>query len=79
LRNSLQGEHSCRWLKKDEGGVESAELFKTTAMSIGKKSITMVSFHKYQENVGGKRPGSVDQGGAAQKKKEASSLNVSKL
>jgi hypothetical protein len=71
LRNSLQGEHSCHWLKKKEGGVESSELFKTTAMSIGKKSIAMVCSHKCNENVSGKRPGTDDPGGAAQKKKKA--------
>jgi hypothetical protein len=63
----LQGEHSCRWLKAAENGTESAILFETTAMSIGKASIAMVCSNRCNEKVGGKRPGA-DAAGAASKK-----------
>jgi len=71
LKISLQGEHSCRWLKKEDDGKEAGEILKLVSISKAKASLAFVCSDICNEKVKDtKRAGGSGSGEGASKKQK---------
>jgi hypothetical protein len=73
---SLQGEHSCRWLKEDDGGREATEILKNVSMTPAKASIAFVCSNMCNEKISRKRTGEMQGGGGALQKSEVEEVEL---